>query len=180
MSINTKKQFHHLKIWRQLYWFQKYQIAYTHLTTNKQNKAKTVPFKLRVKCFVCCRLFSICNRCSGETTQAKYDCISIKTWGCFICMWILTVVLSYSVSTAKLPILISLFGRSSRGMGPNPALMKLEKVHYYLYNWLQPKNVTVHTSYCSKHTLLTASIHANNYSIYPKQERPPSQCTFLE
>lgn len=38
-----------------------------------------------------------------------------------------------------------------------------------------------HTSHSSKHTLLTVSVHAYNYCVYPKQKQlPPSKCTFLE
>lgn len=101
---------------------------------------------------------SICNNhcdpCFGETTEARYDWISIKTWGCFISMCILTVALSsfciiFSANSKYPSFICPSLGRFIRGMGPIPVLMELEQnrsTHYYdLYKFTPTKeNVTIH------------------------------------
>lgn len=127
-----------------------------------------------------------CDPCFGETTRARYDCISIKTWGCFISMCILKVVLSsfffYILSKLKIfEFIIPLFGRFIRGMGPNPVLMELKKrsTYYYdLYNFYTNQR-HYHTSYSSKYTQFRFMLTI--ICINPKQKQLPSlKCTFLE
>lgn len=135
----------------------------------KKYKAETVPLKYWVKIFsVHHRIFNQnnsicndhCNQCFGETTQARYDCISIKTWGCFIFMCILTVVLSsVFIFAANLKIsqfIVPLFGRFTRRMGPNPVLMELEKAAHIImiYTILhQPKNTLPYIILLKTHCL---------------------------
>ena len=138
-------------------------------------------------CSVHYRIFkqndSICNnhcpRCLGETTQAGYDCISIKTWGCFISVCILTVVMS-----SLLKSIVLFFWQVHQRNGSKSCIDGAREKKYNLISSIQfytNQRRRYHTSHSSKHTLLTVSVHAYNYCVYPKQKQlPPSKCTFLE
>lgn len=103
---------------RQFYWFKKYQIAMTHLTTRTQSTKRgqrqdprtsslkgLVGFSFRI----IQQHKSICNKQSrqsfGETRESRYDRASRKTWGWFTSMCTVhphCTVLSWSQHAKKI------------------------------------------------------------------------------
>lgn len=109
-----------------------------------------------------------CDPCFGETTRARYDCISIKTWGCFISMCILKVVLSsffflYSQQIKNICIHYTIIWQVHQRNGSQSCIDGAKEKKYILLWSIQFLHQPKTLPYIILLKIHSVSIHANNY-----------------